>query len=319
MRESRESVLPGGFVNEVVRVGATVRRRPAPRSEFVRALLTLFEARGWTGAPRFLGTDGRGREICQYVEGRAALTAKERGAARTEESLVRLARLARLVRDFHDLTEGTRLAGEREVVCHNDPSPRNTFYRAGRRPVALIDWDTAAPGARIHDVAHLCRQYLGLGPGVTDVPQAVRHIGLICDAYGLDGRAGVVDVVLWWQERCRRGSRRAPRAARTPWSRCATEASWTRCGRRTRGCPPTDAIPPPACADADPADAGPPGTGPDVLRTSDTTASTPMTMPRHERRPVRRGTSGRRGTAQPSPRARLKRARPSDRSTIGSG
>jgi len=32
-------------------------------------------------------------------------------------------------------------------------------------PVAFIDWDLAVPGRRIHDVAHVCWQYLGLGPG----------------------------------------------------------------------------------------------------------------------------------------------------------
>ncbi|MEU8136458.1 phosphotransferase family protein [Streptodolium elevatio] len=65
-------------------------------------------------------------------------------------------RVARLVREFHDLTAGTALAGEHEVVCHNDLSPRNTVYRpvsGSRRPVAFIDWDLAAPGARIDDVA----------------------------------------------------------------------------------------------------------------------------------------------------------------------
>jgi len=59
-------------------------------------------------------------------------------------------------------------------VCHNDLAPNNTVYSrngagpgdggAGLRPVAFIDWDLAGPGRRIHDVAHVCWQYLGLGP-----------------------------------------------------------------------------------------------------------------------------------------------------------
>jgi hypothetical protein len=40
-----------------------------------------------------------------------------------------LAGIARLVRQFHDLTAGTPLAGDQEVVCHNDLSPKNTVYR----------------------------------------------------------------------------------------------------------------------------------------------------------------------------------------------
>ncbi|MER5216399.1 phosphotransferase [Streptomyces sp. NPDC002838] len=200
-----ESVLGGGAVNEVVRVGATVRRTPSPRTRYVRDVLALFERRGWAGAPRFLGTDERGREIFDYVEGRAALTPRERAAARTDACL---ARVARLVRAFHDLTHGTPLAGDQDVVCHNDLAPKNTVYTVTGgewRPVAFIDWDIAAPGERVQDVAHVCWQYLDLGPRVTDLPEAARRIRLVCDAYGLDGRGRLLDTILWWQDRCRRG------------------------------------------------------------------------------------------------------------------
>jgi aminoglycoside phosphotransferase (APT) family kinase protein len=200
-----ESVLGGGAVNEVVRVGTTVRRTPSQRAEYVRGVLAWFERRGWAGAPRFLGTDEKGRETFGYIEGRAALTAAERAAARTDACLVQV---ARLVRAFHDLTHGTPLAEGRDVVCHNDLAPKNTVYAVdcGQwRPVAFVDWDIAAPGERIHDVAHVCWQYLDLGPGVSDVPETARRMRLICDAYGLDGRGDLVDTILWWQDRCWRG------------------------------------------------------------------------------------------------------------------
>ncbi|MFF4304518.1 phosphotransferase family protein [Streptomyces sp. NPDC001601] len=119
-----------------------------------------------------------------------------------------LVRVARLVREFHDLTAGTELAGPHEVVCHNDLAPRNTVYRpvgGVLRPVAFIDWDLAAPGARIHDVAHVCWQYLGLGPGVGDPAEAARRLRLIADTYELTDRRELVSVILWWQDRCRRG------------------------------------------------------------------------------------------------------------------
>ena len=118
-----------------------------------------------------------------------------------------LVQVAELVREFHDLTAGTPLAGDAEVVCHNDLAPNNTVYSpdgAGLRPVAFIDWDLAAPGRRIHDVAHVCWQHLGLGPGAAVGP-AARGIRLICDAYRLDGRDEIVDVIMWWQDRCWRG------------------------------------------------------------------------------------------------------------------
>ncbi|MEV0173691.1 phosphotransferase [Streptomyces sp. NPDC050803] len=200
-----ERVLGGGAVNEVVRVGATVRRTPTPRSDYVRDLLGLFERRGWPGAPRFLGSDERGRDVLDHIEGRAAVSPRDRVAARTDAAL---ARVARMVRAFHDLTHGTPQAGDRDVVCHNDLAPKNTVYAVdGKqwRPTAFIDWDLAAPGERVHDVAHVCWQYLDLGPGVTDVPEAARRIVLIRCAYGGDGLDGLIDTVLWWQDRCLRG------------------------------------------------------------------------------------------------------------------
>ena len=199
-----ESVLGGGAINKVVRLGETVRRTPTPpeRSAFVTGLLALFERRQWAGAPRFLGTDERGREMFQYIEGRAAASPGERSAARTDDSLVRV---AQLVRAFHDLTHGTPQAGDQDVVCHNDLAPKNTVYDGTWHPLAFVDWDLAAPGERVDDIAHVCWQYLDLGPAITDVPEAARRIALICEAYGLDDTGPLLDTVLWWQDRCRRG------------------------------------------------------------------------------------------------------------------
>ncbi|MGW2488642.1 phosphotransferase [Streptomyces sp. NPDC001606] len=200
-----ESPLSGGFVNAVVRVGDTVRRPVSARTGFVGELLRLLEARGWSGAPRYLGVDDEGREVLGYLEGYVAWEPRQPAAVSSDASLVAV---ARLVREFHDLTAGTPLAGDREVVCHNDLSPKNTVYRlrgGELRPTAFIDWDLAAPGARIHDIAHVCWQYLGLGPSVTDVGEAARRTRLIADSYGLSDRQDLVATILWWQDRCRRG------------------------------------------------------------------------------------------------------------------
>ncbi|MGW2049846.1 phosphotransferase [Streptomyces sp. NPDC001858] len=198
-----DSCLPGGFVNAVVRVGDTVRR-PAS-AKYVGDLLRLFEASGWAGAPRYLGMDDEGREILSYLDGHVAWEPRQPAAVSSDESLVTV---ARLVREFHDLTAGTPPAGDQEVVCHNDLSPKNTVYqlRGGElRPVAFIDWDLAAPGARIHDVAHVCWQYLGLGPSVTDVEKTARRMRLIVDSYELPDRKRLVSTILWWQARCWQG------------------------------------------------------------------------------------------------------------------
>jgi aminoglycoside phosphotransferase (APT) family kinase protein len=196
--------LPGGSVNRVVRVGDTVRRDPGDRAEFVHRLLRHFAQQGWAGAPRLLGLDDEGREVLTFLDGHVAW----RSPTDRVDSVESLVRVARLVRRFHDLTAGTPLAGDQEVVCHNDLAPKNTVYRdggGGLVPVAFLDWDLAAPGARVHDVAHMCWQYLDLGPGVDDVATAAHRMRVMCDAYGPVDRGRVVDTVLWWQDRCWRG------------------------------------------------------------------------------------------------------------------
>ena len=192
-------------MNAVVRVGDTVRRSPPPNAEFVHELLTLFERRGWAGAPRFLGSDEQGREVLSFIDGHVPW---EDGQALEPMPEPCLVRVAELVREFHDLTAETALAGGNEVVCHNDLSPKNTVYRnlgGGSQPIAFIDWDLAAPGARIHDVAHVCWQYVNLGPGAPDVASTARLLRLVCDAYGLANRSALVETILWWQDRCWRG------------------------------------------------------------------------------------------------------------------
>jgi Phosphotransferase enzyme family len=199
-----ERLLPGGFVNRVVRVGDTVRRNPGDRAEFVHELLRQFEERGWMAAPRLLGMDGQGREILTFIDGYVAWRSPIERVNSTES----LTAVAQLVREFHDLTAGTPLASGQEVVCHNDLSPKNTVYRdagEGMRPIAFLDWDIAAPGARIHDVAHMCWQYLDLGPSVQDLATTSNRLRMMCDAYGLADRSQILDTILWWQDRCWRG------------------------------------------------------------------------------------------------------------------
>jgi hypothetical protein len=200
-----EQLLPGGFVNAVARAGDTVRRPPPANAAFVHELLRHLEGHGWPGAPRYLGTDAEGREVLSFVDGHVAWEDGQPPEVGADESL---AAVARLVRQLHDLTAGSPLAATAEVVCHNDLSPKNTVYRdtgQGLRPVAFIDWDLAAPGDRLHDLAHACWQFLPLGPAATDLAATARRLRLVCDSYGLEDRSALVATVLWWQDRCWRG------------------------------------------------------------------------------------------------------------------
>lgn len=199
-------LLRGGYRNRVERVGDTVRRTQGDRAEYVHELLGYLEGRGWTGAPRFLRVDDAGREILSYIDGHVAWDAD--GQPADVWAHASLAQGAALLRELHDLTAGTPLAAGAEVVCHNDLSPRNTVYQDsgdGLRPVAFIDWDLAAPGRRLDDVAHMCWQYTGLGQTPVSAIEAGALLRVICDGYGLRDRAGVIEAILWWQDRCWRG------------------------------------------------------------------------------------------------------------------
>jgi hypothetical protein len=201
----QEVRLPGGYRSEVVRSGATVRRSWPAQAEFVHALLNLLAHAGWSGSPRFLGRDEQGREILSYIDGHVPLDSGPPAEVRSDACL---AATARLIREFHDLTAGSPLAGDCEVVCHNDLSPDNTVYLdagGGLVPVTFIDWDIAGPGDRIHDVAHACWQFAGLGPGHPSVCDAGRQIALISKSYGLAETGTLIDTILWWQDRCWRG------------------------------------------------------------------------------------------------------------------
>src|SRR3954470_20959122 len=128
-----EISLAGGYTNAglVVRVGDTVRRPSS--SPATHALLRHLEAVGFDGAPRLLSVDGRGREVLSFLDGWVPPNLDRF----CDETLVAA---ARLLRRFHDATADSELAGAHQVVCHNDPSPCNHVFVAGR-PVALIDFD----------------------------------------------------------------------------------------------------------------------------------------------------------------------------------
>jgi len=192
-----ETALQGGFVNVVVRRGDEVLRTPGERAGFVQEVLTELEA--WDGAPRFLGMDADGRERLSFIDGYVAWETPWKPAVTSPEAL---RSVGRLVREFHDLTAGTTLAGDQEVVCHNDLSPKNTVYTAdGTRATAFIDWDLAAPGPRINDIAFSCWQYAELG----DVARVVPQWRALLEGYGPADATALIPAILQWQSRAADG------------------------------------------------------------------------------------------------------------------
>jgi hypothetical protein len=210
VRAAAEIPLHGGTANRglVHRVGDTVRRPLRPTSPATHALLRHLEEVGFEGAPRVLGIDDAGREVLSYVPGEA-VTAPAPAWGLTDPAL---ASVGRLLRRFHEAVadfDPTPYTWAHEVpapfdrggVAHNDPNLDNVVFRDGRA-VALIDFDLAAPGAPLWDVAATARLWAPLRAPV-DVSDARRHrelarLRILVDAYGLDeqGRGELVTAVL---------------------------------------------------------------------------------------------------------------------------
>ncbi len=181
-------------------MGDTVRRPTGPHTPFVHRLLRHFETAGFAGAPRVLGIDDEGREVLSHVEGHVAWEGQQPLGVWSDESLIGV---MRLVRRFHDVTAGTDLAGDAEVVRHGDLSPKNTVYRQTDglyRPVAFIDWDAARPGRRVEDVAEVFWQFLCPCAAHPWVGLHGDRMRAMCDAYGLEDRSEVI----WLMQRAMR-------------------------------------------------------------------------------------------------------------------
>lgn len=118
---------------------------------------------------------------------------------------------ARMLRAFHDATAGCALASGAEVVCHGDPGPNNVVFQQ-ERPAALIDFEFAAPGTRLEDVAYLAWSWcISSRPDRGPAAEQARQVRALCDAYGLgaDGRGELLATVMarqarntaWWRDR----------------------------------------------------------------------------------------------------------------------
>src|SRR3954462_3402088 len=102
----QEIPLLGGNTSPVVRAGDPVRRNIGPWTPAVHALLRHLEYVGFTGSPRALGIDERGREGLSYLQGECGESPLAAHWV-TDEALVTVATMLRM---FHDAQYGFRPA-----------------------------------------------------------------------------------------------------------------------------------------------------------------------------------------------------------------
>ena len=161
-----EEVLAGGVANAgaVTRIGEHVLRPANSHSESIHKFLRALRAAGFDGASMPVGFDADGRERLVFLEGDVAVPPFP-AWVQTDASLISA---AILMRRFHeasrriDLAEGSTWSREMadptdgSIVCHNDVCWENVVFRDGQA-VGLLDWDYAARGRPVHDLASFAR------------------------------------------------------------------------------------------------------------------------------------------------------------------
>jgi Phosphotransferase enzyme family len=158
------------------------------------------------GIPTPVGIDEDGRERLEFIDGDVP-TPPYPDWSQSDTALASIARLLRglhnaaLAFDPHGLTWNDALADPAggTLVCHNDVELSNVVFRDGVA-VALLDFEFAAPGRPVYDLAQLARlcvpieddfDQARLGWQPADRPARLR---LVADTYGLD-RDGRVELL----------------------------------------------------------------------------------------------------------------------------
>jgi Ser/Thr protein kinase RdoA (MazF antagonist) len=167
-----ERPLAGGMGSrgEVVRVGGTVRRPLAEHSGAVFSLLNHLAVEGFP-APVPSGRAEAGVETFEWIEGEVPVPPYPRWSLSDDA----LASVGRLLRRYHEAVRSfsppPHLRWSEEladpnggpIICHNDICPENVVFRRGQA-AALLDFDFAAPGRPLWDLAQTARMWIPLQP-----------------------------------------------------------------------------------------------------------------------------------------------------------
>jgi hypothetical protein len=200
--------LEGGNSNQVIKQGNTVLRQTGAWSPFVHALLKHLQAHGFEQAPILIEATANSERL-SFIAGEVGNYPLKPDML-SDEILIEA---AKLLRRYHDITQDFIVPSDArfflpvdvnekwEVICHNDFAPYNLVFK-DKHIVGIIDFDTAAPGKRIWDIAYAVYRFAPLAAdehclacGWQTPPDRISRLKLFCDAYDLHNRSELISTV----------------------------------------------------------------------------------------------------------------------------
>jgi hypothetical protein len=207
-----DEVLSGGMMNPgaVFRRGDIVHRPAQAHAPAIHRFLAALPEHGFIGAPRPVGL-GDGREQLTYVSGDVALYPYPEWSM-TEAALESV---GAMLRRFHQASSEIPLEPDVKwntgfadphggtMLCHGDACVENVVFRDGKA-YGLIDFDMAAPGRPLWDVAMAARYWVPMLDPETTTQYApyvgldsVRRLRILADGYQMsaDDRAELPAII----------------------------------------------------------------------------------------------------------------------------
>ncbi|MGI6254798.1 MAG: phosphotransferase family protein [Acutalibacter sp.] len=173
-----EEILIGGRVTaQVVRRGELVHRTPCANASFVHSVLKFLEEQGMECVPHYRGMDPQGREMLTFLPGEVPGDLGEFTENQCCRGVELMKELHTCLRMFPGCPPG-------QTVCHRDLSPCNYVFREGM-PVGIIDWDAAAFGHPLDDLAYAAWMWLDMGNSQVSGEWVKTRLTAMLDVYGV--------------------------------------------------------------------------------------------------------------------------------------